>query len=97
LSGLSDISGYEDIDIDPVKAYAYFLVSSGVNNAVYGKSDPLYAQQQEVELAVYEQLITSKLTAQEHLDAENFAIELLKKNQSCCSFDPRLAYKIRTK
>ena len=98
LSGLSSFPGFaDDVEADPKQAYAYFLVSTRINAAVLEETNPIEARQKEADSYAFEQILTSKLTPQEHLDAEKLAVDLIESNDTCCSFDPRQAYKISTK
>ena len=94
LSGLSKFSSYSDVEPDPKKAYAFFLASSKIEIAQLNNIDSYKAQQKELDLNVFKDLLTSKLSAQEHIEAEKLALQLIKQNSRCCTFDSRQSFEI---
>ena len=86
LSGLSRFPGYEDVEPDPVKAYAYHLVSSKTYITLLETSDPIEALWLRVKNFLFEIVLKFNLGYQEQKDAEREAISMLKENSQCCTF-----------
>ena len=87
LSGLSRFPDYKGVEPDPKTAYAYFLIASNINVAFTDSSKPFEAVALNVEYGEFESLLSSKLSPQEHLEAEQMAIELITSNPNCCAID----------
>jgi len=58
--------------------------------------NPQETDQLQYELSIFEQLLTSKLSASEHLEAERLAIELIESNRNCCTIDTSYTHEIST-
>ena len=97
LSGVGNHASYSlvaGLEPNPKKAYAYFLASSNIEVAVSERFNPQDTAQLQYELSIFEQLLTSKLTAREHLEAEQLAIELIESNENCCTIDTSFTHQI---
>lgn len=94
LGGGESLPKFEGIAADPVKAYAYFLAGTEIEVAIIERSNAAEAEQIRYENSVAEQRMTSGLSAQEHLDAESLAIELIESNPNCCAYDTSTTYQV---
>jgi len=97
LAGIDGgLSSFKGVELDPKKAYAYFLISENLNVALarYEGADSNTINDQITDYDTFESLLTSKLSASEHLEAEELAKQIMRDNKNCCTIDPRAAIKI---
>ena len=91
LSDYGKPPGYEDTEVDNVKAFAYFLIGSKLNVAVAEKDGQSSIALTELRVGndTFESLVSRNLTPAEHLAAEQLALEMIKNNINCCTRDSR--------
>jgi len=98
LSGFSSFSSFKGLEPDFKKAYAYFLISKNIEVAIarYRGKDSNAITEMIADQNTYESILTSKLSAREHLEAEELAKEIMRRNTKCCAIDPRASVQIST-
>jgi len=97
LAGFSNgFQSFQDLEADPKKAYAYFLISKNLNVALerYKGSDSITINEKVTGHDIFESLLTAKLSAHEHLEAEELAKQIMRDSPECCAIDPRAGVKL---
>ncbi|MEM7357998.1 MAG: hypothetical protein AAF431_02745 [Pseudomonadota bacterium] len=74
---------------DYKKAYAYFLVYSKLKLASLGDKNEHYYNSLSAQFADTNTALSSKLSANEHLESEQLAADLIESNPNCCTSDNR--------
>lgn len=88
---------FEDLNPDPTKAYAYFLISSKVEIAIAERNRSPELETIRYEHSVFEQLLTANLSVSEHFEAERLAQSMLEESDNCCAIDTTASYQLSIK
>lgn len=87
---------FEGVEPNLEKAYANYLISRNLDLSIakHQGKDSYAIAELNANHDIYESLLTSKLSAREHIDAEKLAKEMIKSNSNCCAIDPRATISI---